>query len=293
MITAYAKAKLNLGLNIVGRREDGYHLLDTVMQQIWLCDILHLRRNPTETLEVTGGPPGEDNLVWRAAALYRRHYGIGEGLSIRLEKVIPAGSGLGGGSSDAAATLVALDALYGNATPLPRLQDWGESLGADVPFALTGGAARVTGIGEKAEPLESASPLYGVVLMSSFSLSTPQVYSRYDKTRRDGSRASIPGVIEGLRRGDPAKVSASLGNALEEPALELAPELRRLARALESTRPLGIQMTGSGAAFFALYADRTAADRAAFSLRPAFPFVCSFETAPPGVPIVYPRGGIR
>ncbi|MHC4339573.1 MAG: 4-(cytidine 5'-diphospho)-2-C-methyl-D-erythritol kinase, partial [Planctomycetota bacterium] len=147
-----APAKLNLCLEVLGRRPDGYHEIDSVFAAIDLCDTVRLERSDAIRLTVHGeaAPEDDTNLAWRAAEA------LGVGASISLEKRIPAGAGLGGGSSDAAAVLLGLDRLYGLGTGRERLLEIALGLGADVPFFLTGGTARCRGVGERVEPLPPA-----------------------------------------------------------------------------------------------------------------------------------------
>ncbi|MHC4224837.1 MAG: 4-(cytidine 5'-diphospho)-2-C-methyl-D-erythritol kinase, partial [Planctomycetota bacterium] len=168
-----APAKLNLCLEVLGRRPDGYHEIDSVFAAIDLCDTVRLERSDAIRLTVHGeaAPEDDTNLAWRAAEA------LGVGASISLEKRIPAGAGLGGGSSDAAAVLLGLDRLYGLGTGRERLLEIALGLGADVPFFLTGGTARCRGVGERVEPLPPAPGRRYLLVIPALVTSTQDVYS--------------------------------------------------------------------------------------------------------------------
>jgi len=237
-----AYAKLNLVLRVVGRREDGYHLLQSLMCAVDLYDELFLALADDLAVEVEGPeiPPGE-NLALRAARLLREHTGTRMGAHIRLIKRIPVGAGLGGGSSDAAAALAGLNRLWGLGLSRAELQEIGLELGADVPFFLSDSPAWVEGIGERLSPARVRLPGAFLILVPPFRCPTPEVYRLYDELGLPHSRPVRPG---GELRFE---------NDLWPAAVRLRPELETLRRALEGIGGLRVGMTGSGSALFSAF----------------------------------------
>ena len=254
-VRVLAYAKLNLVLKVVGRREDGYHLLQTLMCAVDLADELHLSEADGISLTAEGLeiPPGE-NLALRAARLLAERTGTGKGVHIRLIKRIPAGAGLGGGSSDAAATLAGLDRLWGLGLSPGELRELGAELGADVPFFLGESPAWAEGIGERLSPARVDLPGAFLILVPPFRCPTPEVYRLYDGL---GLPLSCPSRAEGGVRFE---------NDLWPAALKLRPRLGELWRALEGLGGLGVGMTGSGSGLFVAFPDPEAAQGAAESL---------------------------
>jgi 4-diphosphocytidyl-2-C-methyl-D-erythritol kinase len=250
-----AFAKLNLFLRILGRRGDGFHELETVFQSIDLADELSF--GLAGDLRMTGGcdaaPPGPDNLVMRAAAALREAAGGAAGASIHLDKQIPVGAGLGGGSSDAAATLVALHRLWELNLSGERLAELAAALGSDVPFFLHGGTMLGGGRGEILEPIPQPSSLTFVLVRPSFPVATARAYAHY--------RPAPPGapLLEAFRRAfataDPECLAPLLRNDLEAGVFGEWPELAALREELLAAGALGARMTGSGSVLFGLARD--------------------------------------
>lgn len=184
-LTLPAPAKLNLGLHVCGRRADGYHNLQTVFQFIDICDALDFRHREDSNIVVTPALPGvapEDNLVWRAASLLQHHTAGTLGADITLHKRLPMGGGIGGGSSNAATTLVALNRLWRCGLSRSELQQLGLRLGADVPIFIHGHAAFAEGVGERLADVDIAEPWY-LVLVPQVHVSTAQIFSHQELTR--------------------------------------------------------------------------------------------------------------
>lgn len=245
-----AAAKVNLALEVLSRRPDGYHEIATVMQTVDLSDRLVLE--DTDGLEVrttaAGVPTDERNLAYRAAAALREAAGIARGARITLDKRIPVAAGLGGGSTDAAATLVGLNRLWGLRWPAERLEELAVGLGMDVPFFLRGGAALGTGRGERLTPLGSAS--LGLVLVNPrFAVSTAKMYERLTPAMySDGVRAKEAArALESRRAG---RIAASLYNGLELAARAVYPQVGQMQAALVAAGALGAAMSGSGPTVF-------------------------------------------
>jgi len=245
-----AAAKVNLALEILSRRPDGYHEIATVMHAVDLSDRLILE--DAEAIEVrtsaAGVPSDERNLAHRAAAALRDAAGIDRGARITLDKHIPVAAGLGGGSTDAAATLVGLNKLWGLRWSAPRLSELAVGLGMDVPFFLHGGAALATGRGEQLKPLGGSS--LGLVLVNpKFAVSTAEMYGKVTPSLyTDGGHAQ--GAVKALRSHGPARVAASLYNGLEPAARAAYPQIGQMQAALVAAGALGAAMSGSGPTVF-------------------------------------------
>ncbi len=260
-----AYAKVNLGLRVLGRRPDGYHELQTIMQTIGLHDELELEpregRGGIELEQPRALPvPAEENLVYRAARLFCREHSLQAGLRISLKKGIPVGAGLGGGSSDAAATLAGLNRLFGLNLNVDELARLGAHLGSDVPFFIHGGTCLVEGRGEWVKRLPPL-PRYTVVLiLPPCRLSTAEVYRRFDVLQGKGDRTYTYTFVEHPRH---------LRNDLEPAALALAPELARYRDALAALQPepRAWGLSGSGPAWFALFSTAEKAEAALDALR--------------------------
>ncbi|MGD9763111.1 MAG: 4-(cytidine 5'-diphospho)-2-C-methyl-D-erythritol kinase [Candidatus Binatia bacterium] len=269
-----APAKLNLCLQIVGSREDGYHLLDSILVPIRLCDYvaIAIRRRGAADVELVcepadAAPPGADNLAARAAELYCARTGWRPRLRIELRKVIPVGAGLGGGSSDAAAVLRGLNAISDKPVSRSELAAWALELGADVPFFVYGRAARMRGIGERLDPITPPLPAGHpvVVAFPGIGLNTREVYARYDDSLTSREAAS---TIRQLTFGQ-GPLGSELSNDLEDAALQVLPALGDLKRQLQLLGARGVRMTGSGSAVFGVWNRAGDARAAAAALREA------------------------
>ena len=264
-VTIHAPAKLNLSLAVLDRRADGYHDIESLMVPVTLHDTLHVAptTEPGISLRVRWGgrlaridpayagdvPAGPGNLVVRAAEALAREAGVDRGLQIDLIKQIPAGAGLGGGSSDAAAVLQAAADAWQLDWPVERLAALGATLGSDIPWFFAGGPATVSGRGEAVRQVEGIPPLPAVIVKPAVSLSTAAVYQacRPDPARRgDADRLAVT-LRRGLRSAIPL-----MHNALESPARGLAPEVDRLLSDLRRAGGLHPLLTGSGSACFAI-----------------------------------------
>jgi 4-diphosphocytidyl-2-C-methyl-D-erythritol kinase len=253
-----APAKVNLFLEVLGRRPDGYHEIETVMLAVDLADrVAFWRRPPGElALSVSGGeaPADQSNLALRAARAVQAAAGRREGLHLHIDKRIPAGGGLGGGSSDAAAVLRGLNRLWKLGARAGDLEALGAALGSDVNFFLRGGLAVCTGRGEVVRPLP-AVPRAGLVLyLPGTHLATAEVYARVRIPLTAGCRSG-KNLLEGLSRDDLETAGRELFNRLEEPVFEQHPELAAAReRLLASPRALGALLSGSGSTIYVLAA---------------------------------------
>ncbi len=254
-LTLSAHAKINLTLGITGLREDGYHLLESIMQTVSLADTLRFEKIPSGIIlscNKSHIPTDERNLCYKAAKKYFDAAGIDGGVKIDLIKCIPDGAGMGGGSSDAAQVLKAMQVLYPAEVDLPKIAI---SLGADVPFFLNGGTALCSGIGEVLEPisLPQKQSLFCVVTKPAESLSTPAIYKLYDQSGAAFSKALSQEKRTQLESGDLPALFSVLYNDLELPAISQLPEIASRKEMLLSLGADAAMMTGSGSAVFGLF----------------------------------------
>ena len=281
-------AKVNLGLALVGTRSDGYHLLESVFAPIAVWDEVELElRSGAGDIALVCGPPldpelpeavrevptGPENLVWRAARLFCERSGFDASIRIGLRKGIPAGAGLGGGSSDAAAVLRGLAELSGRSIDPGELARWALALGADVPFFLAPGAALVTGIGERIERLAAVPELALVLVNPGKTLATADVYRMADrlagaltKNRSGSTMRALSGLTQTPRDLAPA-LQNLLINDLEPAARQLCPPIARIADRLDRVGAIAVSMTGSGATMLGVFRSAAEAGEAEKRLR--------------------------
>lgn len=262
-------AKINLGLEVLGTRQDGYHELRTIFQTITLRDDVEIRtggREVTVRCDHPAVPAGGENLAARAAAELRRYAGRKEGVQIRITKRIPVAGGLGGGSSNAAAVLLGLDRLWRLGLGPAGLHPLARRLGADVPFFLMGGTALGLGRGDEVYPLRRQVRAHVVVADPARPLSTAAVFRRLDRslTPRENSHTIFRFISRDLEgQGDAFPI---LANDLEKAALEEAPDLadqvRRIRGILVQEGAVSASLSGSGSSFFGLFGDARRARRA-------------------------------
>lgn len=261
-----APAKINLTLDILGRRPDGYHEIATTMHQVDLTDAVEVHSRASGIVvqhDQPGLSSGEDNLAYRAARLLRDQAGLSRGLLIRLEKHIPLAAGLAGGSADAAAVLQGINQLCALRMEEAELRDVAAQLGSDVPFCLTGGTAFCTGRGEIVQPLpDFAGPrLIFVLVTPDFLVPTASVFAAF-RPEAVTSRPDEANFQRAFRQGDLMAVTAGMANVLESVSLRLWPEIGRLQQQLAELGALKAQMSGSGPTVFGVFADEVSAERA-------------------------------
>ena len=244
-----AAAKVNLTLEVLGKRADGYHEIATVMQAVDLSDRITL--DDADDLELRSDsaavPADAGNLAWRAAAALKEAAGIRAGVRIGLEKRIPVAAGLGGGSSDAAGVLLGLNRLWRLRWPLERLDEVAATLGSDVPFFLRGGAALASGRGEKVEPLMARSMAL-VLVNPKFPSSTAEMYGRLTPAMYSDGTATR--TLAGTLGRSATRVAASLYNGMEAAAAAVFPQIVQMRAALMAAGALGALMSGSGPTVF-------------------------------------------
>ncbi|WP_254511099.1 4-(cytidine 5'-diphospho)-2-C-methyl-D-erythritol kinase [Anatilimnocola floriformis] len=263
-LTLHPPAKVNLTLEILARRPDGFHELETLMLAVSVCDTLICEPTDDSKLHVrcqwAAGllaqsieiwqplPATNDNLVWKALERLRIAAGVTRGVRVDVIKRIPAQAGLGGASADAAAALLAANAVWQLHWPIERLAEVAAQLGSDVPFFLTGGAAVCRGRGEQIEVVR-APRCSLVIVRPPTGLSTPAVFKRCQPS---SPRQAASDMLRDFARGDSAAAARALHNGLQQPAEQLSPWISKLRRAFETTGCLGHQMSGSGSSYFGL-----------------------------------------
>ncbi|MEA3468207.1 MAG: 4-(cytidine 5'-diphospho)-2-C-methyl-D-erythritol kinase [Thermodesulfobacteriota bacterium] len=258
-LVVQAPAKVNLNLRILGKRSDGYHELDTVMQKLDLSDTLTLRRSEMSGIQLSCPasdlPENDSNLVWQAAAAFFKETGLAQecGVSIILEKKIPVAAGLGGGSSDGAAVLTGLNRLFQTGLEEETLLRLGKSLGADVPFfVVPHPAVHATGIGDRMTPYDTLSNCSLLLVNPGFSVSTAWVYNNFTLTRADKD-SNLSGFRENVRLNGQV---CPLYNDLESVTVAHYPELRDVKSCMLENGASGALMSGSGPTVFGIFPDQ-------------------------------------
>ena len=260
--------KVNLLLNILGKRPDGFHELETIMHPVGVCDRLTFESS-THGVELTCNnallPTDGQNLIHRAASAFLQAAKITGGVHIHLEKKIPLAAGLGGGSGNAATTLLALNELFGQPLTLEKLHELAAELGSDAPFFLQNKPALATGRGEKIQPLEGFPALRGkafLLIHPGFGISTAWAYQTLARfpAALNGRRSRAQKLISALRTGDLRAASGEFYNSLEAPALEKFPVLALFQEFLRANGALAALMSGSGSTTFAIAETKVAAE---------------------------------
>lgn len=265
-ITQRAYAKINIGLDVLRRRADGYHEVKMIMQTVDLYDelILEKRKQPGLVLRTDNGelPLDGNNLICKAAELLIREKDIQEGVNIMLTKRIPIAAGMAGGSADAAATLRGLNELFGLGYSVPELQALGVKLGADIPYCIVGGTMLSEGIGEILTPLPAPPAAYLVIAKPDINVSTAYVYGNLHADRLIW-HPDIDGMIDALRKQDLGGITGRLGNVLETVTVREYPVIERIRELLKMQGAENALMSGSGPTVFGIFEEKETAERAA------------------------------
>ena len=267
-VSVLAPAKLNLSLDVVGTLPGGYHALDMVMQAVSLYEQVTLRRSADLVVRLPGSrvPPGPKNTAYKAALSFFHYTGLLAGVDITIHKTVPVRAGMGGGSADAAAVLVGLNALYGARLSMTELCALGASVGADVPFALMGGTCRVQGLGDLIKALPPCPDCWFTVIMPGYGISTPAAFAAYDQIGSP-THPDCAAQEAAIRAEDLSGLCAAAGNALEVCAG--GADTAALKQALLDQGAKAALMTGSGAAVFGIFEAEEPARRAAEALAAA------------------------
>ena len=257
-----ALAKINLGLDVIGKRENGYHDVRMIMQSIYLYDTVRLEKTAEPGIVVTSNlrflPLGEDNIAWKAAKLLKDEYGISDGVRITLNKHIPVAAGLAGGSSNAAAVLFGMNRMFGLGLSQKSLMERGVKLGADVPYCIMRGTVLAEGIGEELKPLPPMPKCAVLIAKPPVSVSTKMVYEALD-AREITEHPDIDGIIDGLEKGDLRKVAGCMGNVLEDVTIRMHPVIEEIKQEMRDAGAIGAMMSGSGPTVFGLFESRSQA----------------------------------
>ncbi|MBQ4075776.1 MAG: 4-(cytidine 5'-diphospho)-2-C-methyl-D-erythritol kinase [Clostridia bacterium] len=275
-----ARAKINWNLDITGQREDGYHLLDSLMQPLALCDYLYIKKDDQLTLEIGGAKQlaaDDSNLVMKAARALQQYAGITQGAKMYLEKNIPMGAGLGGGSADAAAALRGLCNLWDLEIEEEELMTIGLSLGADVPFCLLDEPARAQGIGEILTPIPCKKTFPLILIQPCAALTTKEVFTAWHQG--EALSSDMGKCMQALAEGNLSLLSAHAKNGLEQVSIPMRPEIDTARQALLNHGAVMARMTGSGSVVFGAFTDEKAARQAHKALLNQYKTCILTETA--------------
>ncbi len=281
-LTVEAPAKINIHLRVLEKRADGYHGIESIFQAISLSDRLVIRRSGSDgecRIECPGFDLPADNTVSRSVSLFRKKTGITDGIHIFLEKRIPAGAGLGGGSSDAASTLTALDRFFSTGLSMDDLHDAACRIGSDVPFFLGGSAALVTGRGEMLEQLTGRADMFGVLVWPAVHCGTGEAYTLLDDwyascpqpTHAMSDVAELSGIYSG-----PLSGWTRFGNSFTAPVSARYPVIRDALQDLYTSGAFFAQMSGSGSSVFGLFREKEEAKHAFSRLSPRWEWCTEF-----------------
>lgn len=252
-----AYAKINISLDVVGKREDGYHLLEMIMQAIDLYDLIEFSKAQTGiniTCDRQYVPTDERNIAYRAAKLFMDNYNIKSGINISIKKNIPVAAGLAGGSTDGAAVLKALRDMFKKDVSDEELMKLGLKIGADIPYCIKGGTALCEGIGEKLTELKPFKDKILVIVKPNFGVSTKDVYKSFD-IKKIYKHPKTRKLIRAMEKGDLKYVSLNMKNLLENVTLRKHSVLREIKEEMLKQGALGSMMSGSGPTIFAFFED--------------------------------------
>lgn len=265
-----ALAKINLALDVLGKREDGYHEVRMVMQTLNIFDKLNVRVTGEPGIRIVTNlsylPVNENNLVYKAAKMMMEEFEIREGLSIDLYKYIPVAAGMAGGSSDAAAVIFAMNKLFRLGLTLDKMMERGVKIGADVPYCLMRGTALAEGIGERLTRLPACPPCFVLVAKPPVNVSTKFVYGNL-KADELTYHPDVDGFIEAMAAGDFYGMANLMGNVLETVTVPAYPVIDQLKQFMLEHGSIGAMMSGSGPTVFGLYTDLTAAKQTFYELK--------------------------
>lgn len=272
-ISLKARAKINLTLDVLGKRPDGYHELQMIMQSVGIYDAIYMERIPKPKIVLKTNlpwlPSDERNLAYAAAARMKEAYGIQEGVFIQLFKKIPVAAGLAGGSTDCAAVLVGMNRLFQLGLNRDTLCAHGAALGSDVPFCICQGTMLAEGTGCDLTPLPPCPLLFLVLAKPPVSVSTGFVYGHL-KMDTVKVRPDTPAMISALERQDAVSIANNLCNVLESVTVPLHPIIAGMKEKLRQCGAMGALMSGSGPTVYGLFADKETAFKAALALKKEF-----------------------
>ncbi len=258
-----ARAKINLTLDVVGKQENGYHLLETIMQTVSLYDGVYMKRIEQDKIVLKTNlawlPVDEKNLAYKAALLMREKFQLKEGVFIELHKKIPVAAGLAGGSADCAAVLVGMNQLFSLKIPRHKLEEIGASLGSDIPYCIRRGTVFAQGIGNQLQTLPNSPFCFILLAKLPISVSTVMVYQslEWDKIKHHPNNQKM---LEAIKNQDIEAMAQNLGNVLEDVTIKMYPEIGVLKETLLNAGAMGACMSGSGPTVFGLFKDKEQAN---------------------------------
>lgn len=260
-----ALAKINLGLDVLGKRENGYHDVRMIMQSIYLYDDVKIERKTAPGIELSSNlfflPTGDGNIAYKAAQMLIEEFGIEEGVRITLHKHIPVAAGMAGGSSNAAAVLFGMNRLFGLKLSRQELMERGVKLGADVPYCIMRGTVLAEGIGEELKELPAMPKCTVLIAKPPISVSTKVVYEALDACEIV-RHPDIDGLMEALEKENLREVAAHMGNVLEDVTIPMHPEITEIKQVMKDCGALNAMMSGSGPTVFGLFENKMAARKA-------------------------------
>ena len=267
-----ALGKINLGLDVLGRRENGYHDVRMVMQTVYLYDRIIMKKSKTPGIRLETNlyylPVNENNLAYQAAQMLMDEFHMEEGVSIQLDKHIPVAAGMAGGSSNAAAVLFGMNRMFSLGLSQKELMERGVKLGADVPYCIMRGTVLAEGIGEILTPLSPMPKCYVLIAKPAISVSTKMVYEKLDSHEIE-DHPDIDSILAGLKAGDLKKVAGSMGNVLERVTVDAYPVIDRIKKMMIKEGALNAMMSGSGPTVFGIFEEKATARKAADAIRDA------------------------
>lgn len=253
-----ARAKINLGLDVLGKREDGYHEVRMVMQTIGIYDRLILTKIPEEEIRITSNlaflPVNENNLIYKAIKLLKDEYHFPGGISVDLNKFIPVAAGMAGGSTDAASTMFGVNRLFGLNLSMGKMMELGVRLGADVPYCVMRGTALAEGIGEKLTRITPVPHMWILIAKPQINVSTRLVYEQLDMGGIQ-KHPDIDGIIRAIEAQDVVRIVQSMGNVLENVTVPLYPVIETIKQDMLSHGAINAMMSGSGPTVFGIFPD--------------------------------------
>ena len=265
-----ARAKINLGLDVLGKREDGYHEVRMVMQTIGIYDRLILTKIPEEEIRITSNlaflPVNENNLIYKAIKLLKDEYHFPGGVSVDLNKFIPVAAGMAGGSTDAASTMFGVNRLFGLNLSMGKMMELGVRLGADVPYCVMRGTALAEGIGEKLTRITPVPHMWILIAKPQINVSTRLVYEQLDMGGIQ-KHPDIDGIIRAIEAQDVVRIAQSMGNVLENVTVPLYPVIETIKQDMLSHGAINAMMSGSGPTVFGIFDDRSKLREATEALR--------------------------
>ena len=253
-----ARAKINLGLDVLGKREDGYHEVRMVMQTIGIYDRLILTKIPEEEIRITSNlaflPVNENNLIYKAIKLLKDEYHFPGGVSVDLNKFIPVAAGMAGGSTDAASTMFGVNRLFGLNLSMGKMMELGVRLGADVSYCVMRGTALAEGIGEKLTRITPVPHMWILIAKPQINVSTRLVYEQLDMGGIQ-KHPDIDGIIRAIEAQDVVRIAQSMGNVLENVTVPLYPVIETIKQDMLSHGAINAMMSGSGPTVFGIFPD--------------------------------------